>query len=211
MTNRISVREWAAVGLGLTMLVVGANKAVAQGPAIPLSKAIVSDDVAKRTLMKMQINAATARAIVDACVEFARASNASYSVFVLAPTGDVVDAHIMDGQFPIAVEAAELKAKTVLYARTSSRAVTQRFSTTEGRLPRLSLGESGGLAYYFAPGGLPIVVEDQLIGAIGVGGGAQEEQCAHHALTKVLGPQPPLTEAPPAGTQPGRGGRGGAQ
>src|SRR5688572_6809638 len=125
MTNRISVRGWAVLVLGLTMLVVGANRAAAQGP-MPLLKAIVSDDVAKRTLMKMQINAATARAIVDACVEFARASNASYSVFVLAPTGDVVDAHIMDGQFPTAVEAAELKAKTVLYARSSSRAVTQR-------------------------------------------------------------------------------------
>ena len=131
---------------------------------------------------------------------------------VLAPTGDVVDAHIMDGQFPIAVEAAELKAKTVLYARSTSRAVTQRFSTTEGRLPRLRLGESGGLADYFAPGGLPIVVEDQLIGAIGVGGGAQEEQCAYHALTKVLGPQPPLPPAAPAtGSQPASGGRGGAQ
>jgi uncharacterized protein GlcG (DUF336 family) len=150
-----------------------------------MTRAVVSDDVAKRTLMKMQINAATARALVDACVAFARASNASYSIFVLAPTGEVVDAHIMDGQFPIAVEAAELKAKTVLYACSSSRAVTQQFSTTEGRLPRLRLGESGGLAYYFAPGGLPIVVEDQLIGAIGVGGGAQEEQSAHHALTST--------------------------
>ena len=55
---------------------------------MPLSKAVVSDDVAKPTLMKMQINAATARAIVDAWVEFARASNASYSIVVLAPTGD---------------------------------------------------------------------------------------------------------------------------
>jgi hypothetical protein len=51
----------------------------------------------------------------------------------------------------------------------------------------------------------------QLIGAIDVGG-AQKEQCAHHALTKVLGPQPPLTIAAPAtGAQPAGGGRGGAQ
>jgi glc operon protein GlcG len=211
MTNRTGVRESVALGLAMTMVAFGASRAGAQSP-MPLSKAIVSDDVAKRTLMKMQINAATARALVDACVEFARASNASYSIFVLSPTGDVVDAHIMDGQFPIAVEAAELKAKTVLYARSSSRAITQRFSTLDGRVIRLHLGESGGLAYYFAPGGLPIVVEDQLIGAIGVGGGAQEEQCAHHALTKVLGPQPPLAPAaPPAGAQPASGGRGGAQ
>jgi uncharacterized protein GlcG (DUF336 family) len=213
MTNRTGVRESVAFGLALTMLAFVASRAGAQSPVMPLSKAIVSDDVAKRTLMKMQINAATARALVDACVEFARASNASYSIFVLAPTGDVVDAHIMDGQFPIAVEAAELKAKTVLYARSSSRAVTQRFSTTEGRLPRLRLGESGGLAYYFAAGGLPIVVEDQLIGAIGVGGGAQEEECAYHALTKVLGPQPPLptSAAPAPGIPPASRGRGGAQ
>lgn len=210
MTNRTGVRESVVLGLAITMLAFGSSRAAAQSPVMPLSKAVVSDDVAKRTLMKMQINAATARALVDACVEFARGSNASYSIFVLAPTGDVVDAHIMDGQFPIAVEAAELKAKTVLYARSSSRAVTQRFSTTEGRLPRLRLGQSGGLAYYFAPGGLPIVVEDQLIGAIGVGGGAQEEQCAYHALTKVLGPQPPLPPAAPAtGAQPASGGRGG--
>jgi uncharacterized protein GlcG (DUF336 family) len=200
------------VGLTIAMLALGSSQASAQNRVMPLAKAIVSDEVAKRTLMKMQINAATARALVDACVEFARASNASYSIFVLAPTGDVVDAHIMDGQFPIAVEAAELKAKTVLYARTSSRAITQRFSTLDGRVIRLHLGESGGLAYYFAPGGLPIVVEDQLIGAIGVGGGSQEEQCAHHALTKVLGPQPPLSTAAPAtSAQPAGGGRGAAQ
>ena len=166
----------------------------------PLSKVIVSDDVAKRTLMKTQINAATARALVDACVEFANATNSSYSIVVLAPTGDVVDAHIMDGQVPIAVEAATLKAKTSLYVRTSSAAIMQRFNTTDSRMIRMHLGESTGRAYYFAPGGFPIVVENQLIGAIGVGGGPQEEQCAYQALTKVLGPQPPGNMP-----QPGRG------
>lgn len=149
MTNRMGVRESVVLGLAITMLAFGSRQVAAQSPVMPLSKAVVSDDVAKRTLMKMQINAATARALVDACVEFARGSNASYSIFVLAPTGDVVDAHIMDGQFPIAVEAAELKAKTVLYARSSSRAVTQRFSTTEGRLPRLRLGQPGGAGVLF--------------------------------------------------------------
>jgi hypothetical protein len=45
-----------------------------------------------------------------------------------------------------------------------------------------------------------------LIGAVGVGGGNADEQCAHAALTKVLGPQPPLP--PPATPTQGRG-RGG--
>src|SRR5262249_29523460 len=50
-------------------------------------------------------------------------------------------------------------------------------------------------------GGLPIIVNDQLIGAIGVGGSApriaqgwSDEICAHKALTAVLGPQAPLLE-----------------
>ena len=184
----------------MTFLTGGAD-VFAQGPTpAPLSKVIVSDEVAKRTLMKTQINAATARALVDACVEFANATSSSYSIIVLAPTGDVVDAHIMDGQVPIAVEAATLKAKTALYARTSSAAIMQRFNTTDSRMIRMHLGESSGRAYYFAPGGFPIVVDNQLIGAIGVGGGPQEEQCAYQALTKVLGPQPPGNMP-----QPGRG------
>lgn len=183
----------------------------AQGTApAPLDKVTLSPEAAKRTLVKSQINAATARAIVDACVEFGRATNASYSVFVLAPNGDIIDAHVMDGQLPIGIETAQLKAKTALYARTPSSAVAQRFSTVDGRVIRLDLGKDSGLAYYFVGGGLPIIVEDQLIGAIGVGGGGQDEMCAHQALTKVLGPQPPLTQtAPPGGAPAGGGGRQG--
>ncbi|HEY7440864.1 MAG TPA: heme-binding protein [Vicinamibacterales bacterium] len=186
-----------ALVLTVMALAFVADDVRAQGATpVPLAKVILSGEAAKRTLTKVQINAATARAIVDACVEFGRANNASYSVFVLAPTGEIVDAHVMDGQVPIGVETAMLKAKTVLYARTSSGAVAQRFSTVDGRVIRLDLGKETGLAYYFVPGGLPIVVEDQLIGAIGVGGGNMDEQCAHQALTKVLGPQPPLTPPP---------------
>jgi uncharacterized protein GlcG (DUF336 family) len=164
-------------------------------------------------LTRVQINASTARAIVDACVEFGRSSNTSYSVFVLAPSGDIVDAHVMDGQLPIGVETAMLKAKTALYARTPSSAVAQRFATVDGRVIRLDLGKDSGLAYYFVGGGLPIVVNDQLIGAIGVGGGNMDEQCAHQALTKVLGPQPPLTPPPtaPTGGAPAGGGRQGGR
>lgn len=47
-------------------------------------------------------------------------------------------------------------------------------------------------------GGLPIVIEDQLIGSIGVGGASGDEPCAYEALTKVLGPQPALAPTLPA-------------
>jgi uncharacterized protein GlcG (DUF336 family) len=90
-----------------------------------------------------------------------------------------------------------MKAKTALYARSSSAAVAQRFKDVDGRLIRLNLGKEEGLSYYFVSGGLPIIVDDQLIGAIGVGGGNADEQCAYQALVKVLGPQPALVQAPP--------------
>ena len=197
--------------------VLTCNDAVAQGntPA-PLSKVTVSTEVAKRTLMKAVINADTARAIVDACVEWTKQQpgNISIAIFVLNPVGDIVDAHVMDGVVPIGVETGLMKAKTALYARSSSAAVAQRFNNVEGRVIRLDLGKDQGLSYYFVSGGLPIVVEDNLIGAVGVGGGNADEQCAYQALQKVLGPQPPLataTPAPAAAPAPGgaRGGRGG--
>jgi uncharacterized protein GlcG (DUF336 family) len=201
---------------GIFVLVLTCNDLWGQGatPA-PLAKVTVSSEVAKRTLMKAVINADTARAIVDACVEWTKQQpgNVSIAIFVLNPVGDIVDAHVMDGVVPIGVETGLLKAKTALYARSSSAAVAQRFNNVEGRVIRLDLGKDEGLAYYFVSGGLPIVVEDNLIGAVGVGGGNADEQCAYQALQKVLGPQPPLATAPaPAGGAPtggGRGGRGG--
>ncbi len=190
-----------------------ATTAYAQTP-MPLAKAVVSDDVASRTLMKMQINATVARQLVDACLDFARNQQGgpgTYAIFVLAPTGDIIDAHVMDGVLPIGAETGLMKAQTALYARTPSSEVASRFPTLEGRAIRLDLGKAQGLSYYFVGGGLPIVVENQLIGAIGVGGGNMDEMCAYTALTKVLGPQKPLpAPVAPAGGG-GRGGRGGPQ
>jgi uncharacterized protein GlcG (DUF336 family) len=194
----------------LAMSAFGSANAWAQGatPA-PFSKVTVSDETAKRTLMKAVINADTARAIVDACVEWQKAQpgNQSIVIFVLSPTGEVIDSHQMDGVLPIGAETGLMKAKTALYARSSSAAVAQRFSDVDGRLIRLDLGKEHGLSYYFVGGGLPIIVDNQLIGAVGVGGGNADEQCAYQALQKVLGPQPPL--AAPAGGGGGRGGAGG--
>src|SRR5437764_9121664 len=61
------------------------------------------------------------------------------------------------------------------------------------------------IGFFPNSGGLPIIVNDQLIGAIGVGGSAprvaqgwSDEICGYKALTEVLGPQPPLVEDLPA-------------
>jgi len=209
MKNKSWWFRTAAFLAAAALLASGSTGVWAQGatPA-PFSKVTVSDAVAKRTLMKAVINADTARAIVDACVDWTKSQpgNQSIVIFVLSPTGDIIDSHTMDGVLPIGIETGLMKAKTALYARSSSGSVASRFNTLDGRLIRLDLGKAEGLSYYFVGGGLPIVVENQLIGSVGVGGGNADEQCAYQALTKVLGPQPPL---PPPPAPPAAGGTGG--
>src|SRR5437870_1955167 len=119
MTKKTRVLSTGTIILLTAVFALAAGDLRAQGatPA-PLSKVTVSSDVAKRTLMKNVINADAARAIVDACVEWTKAQggNVSIAIFVLAPTGEIIDSHSMDGVLPIGAETGLLKAKTVLYA-----------------------------------------------------------------------------------------------
>lgn len=204
MMKRMLFRMAVVVVAGVAAFALAEPSAWAQGatPA-PFSKVTVSDKVADRTLMKAVINADTARQLVDACVEWQKEQpgNQTVAVYVLSPTGEIIDAHQMDGVLPIGAETALMKARTVLYARSSSGAVGARFKDVAGRVIRLDLGKAKGLDYYFVPGGLPIVVDHQMIGVIGVGGGREDEQCAYHALEKVLGPQPAVAQPQPPRTR----------
>jgi glc operon protein GlcG len=209
------IKEVRLFRLGVTFLLATAGLALMAGSAwaqgdqrLPLDKAVMSGESAKKSLTKYQISADVARKLVDSCVDYAKSTNTPVSVFVLSPDGEIVDAHRMDGQNSINTDTALLKAKTALYLRDSTHAAANRFRTLDARVIREDLH------MYLVSGGLPIVVDDQMIGAIGVGGGNADEQCAYQALIKVLGPQPPLAPNMPPdplgqGGGPGGGGGGG--
>ena len=98
----------------------------------------------------------------------------------------------------INIDTAMLKAKSVLYTHDSTHA---RANMVANNLP-LQLRWST-IGVFPTAGGLPIMVGDDMIGAIGVGGSNQDEECAYAALTSVVGPQPPLAEKlPPAPPRP---------
>jgi uncharacterized protein GlcG (DUF336 family) len=189
------------------IVTLASGGAWAQGDRpLPLDRAVMSGDMAQRAVTKGQISADIAQQIVEACVDLAKAANGSVSVFVLAPDGQIVHSHRMDGQNTVNTDTAYRKAQTALIRRESTRASANQFATLDSKIARVNLN------YYLVPGGLPIVVEDTVIGSIGVGGGFRinDEQCAYQALTKVLGPQPPLAPTmPPNPLGAGRG-RGGA-
>ena len=159
------------------------------GLAQDLDDFVISEDAAKFTLNRAEISVATAEQIAKACVDYAEANDVAVAILILSPSGSIVYAYRMDGRNPINVDTALRKAQTVLYMRTSTHAVLSQYGT-ELRNTFFDLGQ------FPFTGGLPIMVGDQLIGAIGVGGasGPQDEECAYEAMTKVIGPQPPLIE-----------------
>jgi glc operon protein GlcG len=200
--------------LTVIALLATMTSGLAQGTQhLPLDKAVQTGDDAKRVLSRDYISDDIAQKIVNACVDLAKAANGSVSVFVLSPDGQIAAARRLDGQNTANTETALLKAQTALRRQQSTHAAVNQFNTDEQKLIRLPQG------FFLVSGGMPIIVDDVMIGVIGVGGGRgiNDEQCAYQALTKVLGPQPPLPPnvgrggAAGAGQGNGRGGRGAAQ
>jgi glc operon protein GlcG len=177
------------IGLTGAMVAISMGSVAAQN----VSKFVISDEAAKKTLVRNEISVETAEKITRACVEFAKKNNQAVTVFILSPTGQIVHSYRMDGQVPINIETAQLKAQSVLYTRDSSH---QRANQVANNLSLQMRWASLGV--FPAAGGLPIVVDGQMIGAIGVGGGSKDEECAYTALTAVVGPQPPVAPATPA-------------
>lgn len=192
MTRRINTA--LLVLLNSAAFVLGGGTASAQGD---LEKFVVTGDAAKKALTREEISADTAERITKACLDFAAQNKIAVSVFVLAPSGQVVHAHRMDGQNPVNVETALWKAQTALKTHASTHAAANRYADDiVGELTRIKFDA------YWVSGGLPIVVDNVLIGSIGVGGSGLDEECANAGLTAVLGPQPPLTpKLPPRNSQ----------
>jgi glc operon protein GlcG len=183
-------RGTAAILAGALM--ASATAASAQN----LNKFVVTGAAAEKALATTEISLDTARKIVDFCLAWSKQNNKSMSIFILSPSGQIVTSARMDGLGPVQIDTALMKAKTALYMRDQTTTWTSRLNNnlqTEVRF--LPLGQ------YWVPGGLPIIVDKVLIGAIGVGGSDQDPECAHAALTAVLGPQPPIAPRPPP-TQP---------
>jgi glc operon protein GlcG len=178
-----------------TFLAAAATLALTAGVASAqdINKFVLSDAAAKKTLNKYEINADTARKIIDKCIDIATKDNMPITVFILSPTGQIVASHRMDGQTPINIDTALLKAKSVLETRDSSHLRANMIATNMPQ--QLKWHEIG---VFTTGGGLPIVVNNQMIGSIGVGGGRKDEETAFEALEAVIGPQPPLAPNQPA-------------
>jgi glc operon protein GlcG len=150
-----------------------------------------------------QISLAAAKKLVRACRDWAAAKGTTMSAYVLDNAGEMVHMERMDGQVSSDIHTALLKTQTALRLRepTSIRG-TQMLNA--GRVvPRNS--SPNMFNFYLASGGIPIVVDGQMIGAVGVSGvdGGQDENCAIEGLKAAFGDHATLPVYGPAGA--GRG------
>lgn len=120
-----------------------------------------------------------ARALVDSCLDYASQNNLRVGIAVVDPYGNLLDYHTMEGTNVIAGESAILKAKTAVRWWRSTEELNQRVQNWDNVAP-VWAGD------FPQRGGVPIVMDGIVIGAMGIGGGGGDA-CAKHAIETVLG------------------------
>jgi uncharacterized protein GlcG (DUF336 family) len=158
--------------------------------AASLDNLVIRGAPAKKILEKYALSIDAAKKMASACVDFARQHNVAVSVAIMDPFGEMIYFERMDGQGKLNTSTAILKAKTALVTRASTHIVMN--NVLQGNQSEFRAGYWNG--EFANKGGLPIIAEDQFLGAIGVGGSNVDEECAQAALEAVVGPQPPLVQ-----------------
>ena len=125
---------------------------------------------------------AQARRIADAAGEAARERGFAMAFAIVDPSGGLILFHKMDGTQNGSIEVAIAKARTAALFRRPTRAFSD--SVAAGRNAVLSL--PGVVAI---EGGVPIMIDGRVAGAIGVSGGSSEQdgEVAAAALAAALG------------------------
>ena len=157
---------------------------------------VVTGKAAEKIQDFTSINLATAERIADSCEKAATDQGVQISLMVLDHDGNHVYMDRMDGQGYLNIITAEMKARTALLGREPSKNRMNRdIQDPSHEFEDMQLG------LFANSGGLPIVVDKQMIGVVGVGGSAphppawSDEVCGHKALVEVFGPSvAPLVE-----------------
>jgi uncharacterized protein GlcG (DUF336 family) len=170
-------------------LVFAASATTALAQRVP-DEFTIGGDAAAALNDYISINSGTARRLSDTCFEIIEreTGRTSATVVILNPYGLVVDQHSSDGQRYTSIKITENKAQTALHYRRPTLEVTETLDEDPWQVFRYhQIGLDGSQA-----GGVPIIVNDQLIGAIGIGGfggGPAYHTIAMMCLEEIFGPQ----------------------
>ena len=124
------------------------------------------------------ISSAGARALVDQCAAWAEKNKQIVAIAILDWAGNLIESHAMEGAAANAIDTALLKAKSALRWRRATSETNKMVRSGENLAPTF-------MRDFPQPGALPIIVNGQVIGAMGVSSG-QGEQCAQAAIDAVF-------------------------
>ncbi len=128
------------------------------------------------------ITTAAARKLIDACVAYAgQKKYTALGISVVDPDGTLLSFQGTEGASGTALKTAELKAVTAAHWRRPTIELWDRVNKQINRAPEW-MGD------FAQPGGFPIYIGNEMVGAIGAGGamGNQDDECAQAAIKAVF-------------------------
>jgi glc operon protein GlcG len=166
----------------VSFLIVGvfAASGVFAAPA-----AAQSGGSAKMTRQITIVSSAGARALADACTAWAEKNKLVLAMAVIDWGGNVLESHAMEGAAANAIETALLKARSALRWRRPTSETNKLVKSGENLAPTF-------MNDFPQPGALPIVLNGEVIGAMGVSSG-DGEKCAAAAIESVFKGQATFT------------------
>ena len=174
--KRILVTSATVTGLALTLLApLKAQQPAGSAPAKQAAKNV------KATRDIKVISSAGARALADACSAWAEQNKQVVAIAILDWGGNLIESHAMEGAPMNAIDTALLKAKSALRWRRPTSETNKMVRSGENLAPTF-------MRDFPQPGALPIVVNNQVIGAMGVSSG-DGEKCAQAAIDAVFNGQ----------------------
>jgi len=124
------------------------------------------------------ISSAGARAMADACIAWAEQNKVVVAMAILDWGGNLIESHAMEGVAPNGIDTALLKAKSALRWRRATSETNRIVRSGENLAPTF-------MNDFPQPGALPVMVNGQVVGAMGVSS-ADGEKCAQAAIDAVF-------------------------
>src|SRR5258706_9658707 len=153
------------------------------------AQALVSD--------KKDITGFGARKMIEACLAQAARDHYPIALAVVDSAGYLMSYQATDGATGNTGVTAQLKAKTAAKFRRATGELYERVNKQVNRAPEW-------MGYFPIPGGFPIVVQGEVVGAMGVGSaglsGGKDEDCVRDPIKTAIGDgktPPPNSPQPP--------------
>jgi glc operon protein GlcG len=148
--------------------------------------ALTAANVSAQSLVseKKDITGFAARKMIENCLAQAARDRYPIALAVVDSAGYLLSYQSTDGATGNTGVTAQLKAKTAAKFRRPTGELYERVNKQINRAPEW-------MGYFPIPGGFPIVVQGEVVGAIGAGAaglsGGKDEDCAQNAIRSVFG------------------------